>query len=128
MRKRIGFGLGYRKIEMSRIIAHEVSKIPDSAGKHDLAAAFMRVIELALDEGIHKAMMRDQFRRDHQVKEATAERKALGKSTDDSVKKEAENFKHLSKENAAHEIALLINKSPATVRKALSRLFPKDTW
>lgn len=62
------------------------------------------------------------------VRNAVKGRKLLGTKSRERIRLAAESFRHLSRESAATEIALLVNMSPGTVRRYLSQLFPGTLW
>lgn len=55
-------------------------------------------------------------------------RREIGEQTRQRVRAAASAYQHLSRERAAAEIADKVGKSPATVRRMLSEIFPGDTW
>ena len=59
---------------------------------------------------------------------ATNARRMIGDASRQKVANAAESFKHLTKENAAAEIAKIVHLDAGTVRRYLIQLFPGDKW
>jgi hypothetical protein len=62
------------------------------------------------------------------VKRAANGRRLIGATSRAKVAKAAEQFRHLSKGNAAYEMASIVNLDPGTIKRYLSELFPGDKW
>ena len=62
------------------------------------------------------------------VRKAANGRKLIGETTRSKVRISAQSYMHLPKEDAAYSIASDVQKSTATVRKLLSKMFPGDKW
>ena len=62
------------------------------------------------------------------TKKAVNGRKLIGAASRAKVQKQAENFRHLSKDSAAPAIANIVGLSPGTVRRYLTELFPGLDW
>jgi hypothetical protein len=73
------------------------------------------------------AAMADQIR-EKSVIQAAIGRKKIGTESRGKVAKAAEKYMHLSRGNAAHEIASIVNLDTGTVRRYLSELFPGEKW
>jgi len=69
-----------------------------------------------------------QDERDAQVRRAAQGRRLIGASTRERVRAAAEQHRHLTKGEAAFEIAEEIAMSPDRVRKLLSEIFPGPEW
>lgn len=66
--------------------------------------------------------------KDIQVKRAANGRRLIGSTSRAKVAKAAEEFRHLSKEKAAAEIAEIVNLDPGTIRRYLTQAFPGEEW
>lgn len=65
---------------------------------------------------------------DKTPKAAVKARITKGEQILKKITEEAEKYRHMSKENAAYEIAELVERAPGTVRRHLSKIHPGLDW
>ncbi len=73
------------------------------------------------------ASMTNQIR-ERSVGRAIAGRRKIGLVSKSRVAKSAVAFMHLSKGDAAYEIAKIVNLDAGTVKRYLSQIFPGEKW
>jgi hypothetical protein len=62
------------------------------------------------------------------IMKAVTGRRLIGSASRAKVQKQAEQFRHMSKDSAAPKIANIVGLSPGTVRRYLTELYPGQDW
>ena len=109
-------------------VSRLLSKANDS-DRADLESAFSLLSWNAYELGAkHGGQMEAGYLEAGRIAAPSAKRRSFGRATDDRITKAAQEFRHLSKEDAAFEIADVVRRSPSFVRRRLIKLFPGADW
>ncbi len=92
--------------------------------KNDVAKAISAAFSLGWDNAESEKKEKNR----QSIARAANGRRLIGSTSRQKVKDKAMEYKHLSKEAAAAEIAEVVGLSPGHVRRYLTQLFPGDEW
>ncbi|WPC65265.1 hypothetical protein SBP18_12185 [Rhodoferax ferrireducens] len=111
---------------------HAIGAMMFCAWIGDTKNPYATVYRAGFADGEHQGLSSAKKMADREIQKSVAKaahgRRLIGATSRAKVKKEAESFRHLSKEKAATGMAGIVNLDTGTIRRYLSELYPGKKW